>query len=171
MGINDARDLLVYELSGLHNLERSIQNELPTKISECTTEECRTLFRHDQQVVPQQIRNLEQCFQILGTQPMSVTSHVVEGMRADKQNFLQQQPSPELVEVYNLDATAKQEHLEVASYRALAETADQLGETDCARLLRENLRMQEEEVREVEQAIRTVGSRIVSRGGGPSARF
>jgi len=68
-----------------------------------------------------------------------------------------------MVELYNLDAASKVEHIQVATYRSLVDRAQQLGEQDCARLLQENLRSEEEETREVEQVLHQVGARIIGR--------
>jgi len=167
MSINDARDLLIYELSSLRSLEQSILADLPNKVRECTSEQCRTLFQRDQQEIPREVRNLDQCFQILGVQPMSVVNHTIEGMVADKQSFMRENPPPELVELYNLDTTAKLEQMEVAAYRSAINTAEHLGEHECARVLRENLRLEEQESRDVDQVFHEVGSRIAGRDRGP----
>ena len=60
----------------------------------------------------------------------------------------------------NLGGAAKTEHYEIASYTMLAQMAKDLGETDVAALLKENLDQEKEMAKKVESLAREVGKEV-----------
>ena len=68
-----------------------------------------------------------------------------------------EQPSPEILEMANLGAAAKTEHYEMAMYTALVQMAKDLGETDAAQLLQDNLDQEKEMAVRVETLARELG--------------
>ena len=55
---------------------------------------------------------------------------------------------------------AKTEHYEIASYNALIQMAKDLGETEVAALLKENLDQEKEMARKVESLAKVIGKEI-----------
>jgi ferritin-like metal-binding protein YciE len=68
-----------------------------------------------------------------------------------------EQPSPEILEMANLGAAAKTEHYEMAMYTSLVQMAKDLGETDAAQLLQDNLDQEKEMAVRVETLARELG--------------
>jgi ferritin-like metal-binding protein YciE len=60
----------------------------------------------------------------------------------------------------NLAGAAKTEHYEIASYNLLIQMAKDLGESDVAALLKENLDQEKEMARKVESLARLVGKDV-----------
>lgn len=163
--VQSIQDLFLYELSDLYDGEQKIAQILPQLANEVDNDQVRQGLLEHERETRQQIQNLERCFQILGSQPQTVTCHVVEGLRQAHQSFAQANPPQALLTLFDLGAEAKTEHLEIAAYRGLVEKARLLGQQECARLLEENLQQEEQMAQRVEQLSRQLGQQHLQQMG------
>jgi hypothetical protein len=79
---------------------------------ECLDAQGRQEFKVHEQETRQHIRNLEQCFQILGNQPSGIENYTAAGLQRDHDMFLLQKPPKNLQQEVNaantLAAVARQ---------------------------------------------------------------
>lgn len=159
--MQNPQDLFLYELSGTLDAERKIAEMLPLMANQVNDDKLKQGMMAHERETQQQIRNVEQAIQRLGGSPMQVDCHAVDGMRAEFEAFREQRPSPEAMAMFVLGAAQKTEHFEMATYRGLVEKAEMMGNTEVARLLRENLQQEETMAQRVEQGARDLGRRIL----------
>lgn len=165
MAMQSVQDLFQFELSGMYDAEQRIMQMLPRMANECSNTEVKNALEYHEQQTRQQINNLEQCFQILGTQPARVTCQTIEGLKQEHDSFVKQNPQQNILTMFDLGGAAKTEHFEIASYRGLLEKANLMGQKDCARLLQENLSQEEAMAQKVEQISRQIGQQMIQGSG------
>ena len=160
MMVQQARELFLHELSDIYSGEQLVAQMLPMLADEVADTGVRTAFREHERETQQQIKNLDRCFQVLGETPQRMTCRPVEGLRQEHDGFVRERPSEQLMTMFALGAEAKTEGFEIASYRALVNMAGVMGEEECARLLQENLRQEEQMAERVERLSRDMGRQM-----------
>lgn len=141
--IQSPQDLFLYDLCAIYDAEQKLTQVLPTLAQEAQHPQVREAFTQHLQETQQHVRNLEQCFQILGRQPMGLENHAVAGLKQDHDAFLQQQPSPAALTMFDIAAGSKSEYLEMAAYSSLIDAANSLGLQQCVPLFQQNLQQEE----------------------------
>jgi ferritin-like metal-binding protein YciE len=139
MPIDNPADLFLWELSGAYDAERKSNQLLADAINEVQDGNVGQLLRIELQETEQKLRNLDACFQDLGTSPSDVACLTVDGMRAEYQAFRDQQPVTEAMEMYALGAAMRLAHFGATTYKGLVDKAMLLGEIPSAQILQTNL--------------------------------
>jgi ferritin-like metal-binding protein YciE len=143
MGVHTLKDVFRHALGMLYDAEQQIFASIDEIETETRSTAFRNRIRQHRSETQRQIQNLERCFELLGTDATRAQSAVARAMREDKRAFRREQPSPDALEIFDLDAASKTEHYEIASYRSLLDMAVALGVDDVRRLLEQNLREEE----------------------------
>ncbi len=115
---------------------------LPVLAQECLDAQGKQAFILHEQETRQHILNLEQCFQIMGSQPRGIENYTAAGLQRDHDMFLQQRPPAEAVSMFVLHSGYRSECLEIAAYHDLIEKANSLGLQDCVQLFQQNLQQE-----------------------------
>src|SRR5690349_9649376 len=97
MQLQSPQELFHYDLCVMYNTEQQLTQILPTLAQEAQNDQVRQAFLDHEQETRQHARNLEQCFQIIGKQPMQTTEYAVTGLKQDHDTFLQQQPASNML--------------------------------------------------------------------------
>lgn len=163
MPIQSPRDLFVYDLSVMHSAEQGILNVLSQMEQNVQNPQLKQLFGDHVTTTQRQVTRIQECFRMMGEQPMNVTCHVVEGLQRDMQDFMQQQPGQSVIDMFALGTASKTKHYEIASYRILVQMARAMGAQQCASSLEDSLREEESTAQRVEQIISSVSSQIGQR--------
>lgn len=140
--IQSPRDLFLYDLCAMYDIEQKMVRMLPVLAQECLDTQGRQAFIMHEQETRQHIRNLERCFQILGSQPSSIENYTAAGLQRDHDIFLQQKPPAEAVSMFVLHSGYQSECLEIAVYYVLIDEANSLGLQDCVQLFQQNLQQE-----------------------------
>lgn len=160
MALETARDLFIHELSDTMSAEHIILGMLGELETESGNDDVKAAVKHHQVETRHQIKNLEKVFKLLGEKPEETTCHAAEGLKQEHDALKEEDPSPLVLEVGNLAGAAKTEHYEIASYTLLMQMAKDLGESDIAELLKENLDQEKEMGRKVEALAKQVGKDV-----------
>ncbi|MHB8596427.1 MAG: DUF892 family protein [Ktedonobacteraceae bacterium] len=142
IAIKSPRDLFFYDLCVMYDVEQKLMEMLPLLAQECVDPQAKDTFTQHEQETRQHIRNLKQCFQILGSQPQPLENHTTAGLKQDHDTFLQQQQPVEAITIFDLHAGYQSECLEIAAYHNLIDEANSLGLQDCAQLFQQNLQQE-----------------------------
>jgi ferritin-like metal-binding protein YciE len=126
----------------MYDIEQKMVRMLPVLAQECLDTQGRQAFIMHEQETRQHIRNLERCFQILGSQPSSIENYTAAGLQRDHDIFLQQKPPAEAVSMFVLHSGYQSECLEIAAYYELIDEANSLGLQDCVQLFQQNLQQE-----------------------------
>jgi ferritin-like metal-binding protein YciE len=162
MALSTPRDLFLHELSDTMSAEHIVLTMLGELQQETGNSDVKAVLKHHESETKDQISNLEKIFTQLGEKPEQTTCHAAEGLKKEHDALKEEQPSPLVLEVGNLAGAAKTEHYEMASYTALIQMARNLGETEAAALLKENLDQEKEMARNVEKLARQIGKDVKS---------
>lgn len=165
MAMQSVQDLFTFELSGMYDAEQRIVQMLPQAANEVNNDQVKSALQMHEQQTKQQIKNLEQCFQVLGVQPERVTCQTIQGLKQEHDTFAKENPPKNILTMFDLGGAAKMEHFEIASYKGLVEKANLMGQKECVRLLQENLRQEEEMAQKVEQMSRQIGQQMIQGSG------
>jgi ferritin-like metal-binding protein YciE len=139
---DDPAGLFVYELSGMHNEERLSAVWRADMVDQLRDPNLQQVMRVEQQECQQRIKNLEECFHAMGTPARGdIPALAVDGMHAEYQRFLSQDPSPVAVDMYTFGYAMKLSYFGIGSYKDLVDMSILLGKIQCAQLLRSNLVM------------------------------
>lgn len=167
MAVQTTQDLLVREMSEIYDAEQKIAQILPQMVEELRDGQVKSILYNHELETRGQIKNLEQCFQILGSQPQRVTAHVADGFRQGHEEFVGERPPQDMLKVFDLDTAAKVGYYEIGAYRSLVDKATLLGQPEVVRMLQENLWAEESMAQKAEDLGRQVEKDITERTGQP----
>lgn len=163
MPVQSPRDLFVFELSTVHAAEQSILQQLSQMEQACQNPQIKQLFSQHITDTQGQVSRVQECFRLIGAQPMNVNCYAVDCMQQDMQQFIQQGPSQDAIDMFCLGAALKTEHYEIACYRDLVEKARMMGETQLVSTLEDNLREEINSCKQVRQIGTQIGSQMIHR--------
>ncbi len=166
MVMQSVQELFQHELGDIYDAEQRIVQMLPQMANECNDGQVKSALQNHEQQTYQQIQNLERCFQLIGTAPQRVPCHAIAGLKQEHDSFLKENPSENILTLFDLGGAAKTEHYEIAAYRGLIEKANLIGQKDCTHLLQENLSQEEEMARKIEQISRQLGPQAAQQPSG-----
>jgi ferritin-like metal-binding protein YciE len=159
--MSDPRELFLHELGDILYAENVLVRALPRLAEEATDDELRAGFEEHLEETRQHVRNIERAFEALGEKAKAEKCPGIEGIKAEHDTFMQEeQPSPEVANLFLTGAGSRAEHYEIAAYTSLLISANALGETECAGLLNENLEQEKVALAKLE----TVAKRLATAG-------
>ena len=163
MSIGTMRELFVHELADAMSAEQQILKMLPEIQKEALNAELKQGLKEHEQETKGQIKNLQEVFKQLGEKPEETTCFGVKGLADEHQALLEEDPSPEMLEMANVSGAEKTEHYEIVTYTGLVQMAKNLGESDAAPLLQENLDQEKAMAKRVEALAKELGKQAKSR--------
>ena len=139
MPLNNIHDLFELKLLGVLAAEKRILDMLDEAASESKEPKVRDAFKAHREETRGQIERIEQVFASLQRRSRNVDAPVVEGLFEEKRRFIGEDPTPEMIDVFNVSAGVKTEHLEIAAYEDLLALVGQMDANDMVAPLRKNL--------------------------------
>jgi ferritin-like metal-binding protein YciE len=92
----------------------------------------------------EQIERLKRAFEVIGEEAVAEKCHAAIGLKEEHDSFVrEEEPSPPMLEAFDLGNGLRVEHYEIAGYRSAIALAQALGENECVALLTESLREEE----------------------------
>ena len=153
MTMKTAQDLLKHDLGDLLYAEKQILKGIKPMIRQTTDAEMKDRLEQHRQETEQQIDNLEQAFQAMGLKPKAQKCPGILGIIEEKKEFEKdEEPTPEVLESFNLGAGLRVEHYEIAAYRSALALAKSLAQREVAELLKANLDQEVAMARFIESA-------------------
>ncbi len=150
MPMSDPQEFFVHEMQDLLGAEQLVLKTLPKLIESAEDKDVKAALKEHEKETKQQVKNLEECFKLLGEKAEPVECKGMGGIVAERDEFLKEKPSPEILQVFDLGAAAKTEHYEIVSYSGLVDMAKLMGQKDVARLLQENLKQEQAMAKKLE---------------------
>lgn len=137
--MKNGTDLFKHELKDLYDAEfRQAQalTEMAEKVSDTKLAEALRGHREETQG---QIARLESVFEAIGESPEKEACAGVIGLVKEFKDFVGEDPSDKVLNVFTAEAALKAEHYEIVSYSGLIKLAGQLGQAEVVGLLQQNL--------------------------------
>jgi ferritin-like metal-binding protein YciE len=166
MNLNDPKQLFLRELAAIYDAEHRIVRMLPDLAREAPDAQVAQALNAHLEETRQQIKNIEEVFELFGTQPERQSCAAVQGIKQEHDLFARTHPTAELLGVFDLGGAAKTEHYEIASYEGLIAMCDALGQPRCAQLLRQNLQQEQAMLQRVTGASERLLPQLMGTAGG-----
>lgn len=145
-----AREFFVHELGDMLDAERKILQILEQQQEEVQNPQMLKAIEQHHGQTEKQIERLEQVFEEIEASVEGTECKGIEGLKQEKESFMEEDPSEELLEAFNIGATIKTEHYEIAAYTSLIDLAEKMGETKAVRLLNQSLREEQQMLKKAE---------------------
>ena len=132
-------DLFVHTLQDIYYAENQIAKNLPTMIEKATDPQLKQGFETHLQETQNQIKRLEQVFQMHGQEVKGVTCVAMDGILEEAKETMGDVDDTDVRDAAILASAQAVEHYEITRYGTLVAFAKQLGRQDCASVLQQNL--------------------------------
>jgi ferritin-like metal-binding protein YciE len=153
MAISTLQEKFVHDLGDIYDAEHRFLEAQQEMMQQASDSRLQTMIREHMSQTEQQIKNLEQVYGALGEKPRRVKCDAAAGLVTEGQKGMKEASgNPALRDCMIAGAAAKVEHYEIASYRGLISGAEQIGQNEVVRLLRQNLQQEEQTAQKIEQS-------------------
>ena len=137
--IKSMDDLFVHQLQDIYYAEQQITKALPKMISKATSPELKSGFEQHLRETEGHVRRLEQVFKMHGTTAKGVTCPAIDGIIKEANEVAGEVADKEVLDAALVASAQAVEHYEITRYGTLIAWAKQLGRSDCASVLEQNL--------------------------------
>lgn len=137
--IKSLDDLFVHMLQDIYYAEQQITKALPKMIAKSTDPQLKQGFESHLNETKNQIKRLEQVFQMHNQTPKAVTCPAIDGIIEEANEILGDAKDSEVLDAAAAAAAQAVEHYEIARYGTLIAFARELGRDDCASVLEQTL--------------------------------
>ena len=149
MGATNLEELFEHELEDIYYAEHAILDALEELADQVERDDIKQAFLEHREETEQHIDRLEQVFEMIGEPPEEEECEGIQGLITEQEEFADEDPDGEVLDVFNLTSAQKVEHYEIAAYGNLAMLADRLGMDEAGDILHENLESEEETLEEL----------------------
>lgn len=156
MALTTHHDLLLYELGAMRDGETTGGRLLAWLGSEVRDDELAHLLRSQERESHEHLSNLETCLEALGASPLETPSHVVDGMRAGYETFVQMRPSCEVLDLYALLTAMRFMYFAIGNYKGIIYCTRLINQADCSQSLERNLAQKQASA----EALEKIGQRM-----------
>jgi len=132
-------DLFIHTLQDIYYAERQIVNNLPVMIGRASNSELKSAFQQHLSETENQVRRLEQVFQMYGQPVKGVDCMAMDGILSEAKEVISDCGDTDVCDAAMLSAAQAVEHYEISRYGTLVAFAKQLGRADCANVLQQTL--------------------------------
>jgi len=146
-----ARELFVHELTDMLDAEQKLVEALGKQAEESSRPDLQKAFQSHQQQTQKQVERLQQCFDLLDEEAEETECKGIAGIIAEHHMFTEEEdPSEDLLDIFNVGAATKVESYEIAAYEGLINLAQQLDEKKVERLLNQNLKEEQQTLKKMQ---------------------
>ena len=135
MKITIATELLTDMLQDVYSAETQLLKALPKMVQKATAQPLRKAFENHLEETKDQVRRLEEVFEILGADPEGEHCEVMEGLVEEAEQLIKAISDKDLLDAALIGAAQKVEHYEIASYGTILTFAKLLNDDKIAGIL------------------------------------
>lgn len=136
-------DALYEECKDILHAEKQALKALPRIAKALDNEELKEALVQHAEETKVQIQRLEQAMEKMGRKVSAKKCVAMEGIIEEGKEIMEEVEDPEVLAAMMIGAVQKQEHYEIASYGTVCTWAEQLGQKDVLKLLKQNLAEEE----------------------------
>jgi ferritin-like metal-binding protein YciE len=133
------RELLVEQLSDIHNAETQITQALPKLVAAASDQDLKEAFSRHLEETRGQIERLKQVFAELGASPSGKQCEAMKGLLKEGEEAIQKGVTGTLKDALLIAGAQRVEHYEISAYGTAVAWAKQLDLDDIVDLLEESL--------------------------------
>lgn len=137
--IKSLDDLFVHTLRDIYYAEKQITKALPEMIDKATDPTLKQGFQKHLKETEGHIKRLEQVFELHGEKAKAVNCPAIDGIIEETEEIAGDIDDKQVMDAALIAAAQAVEHYEITRYGTLVAWATELGRSDCAALLKQNL--------------------------------
>jgi ferritin-like metal-binding protein YciE len=145
-----ARDLFVHELQDMFDAEQRLVKALGEQEQESSRPELQKAFASHREQTENQVERLRQAFEDVGEEPEETECRGIKGLIEEHEAFKEEDPSEELLDIFNVGAAIKVESYEINAYESLVKLGRELGFKKAINLLNQNLKEEQQTLKKME---------------------
>jgi len=158
MGIDNTRDLFLYELGETRNFHIAGAAMLSAIAHRIQNRELSEFMHAEEGSRQGNLDRINECLQEFGASPLEHAVPTVEALRQRFQTFVGLSPGPAELDIFVLGTSLRFMYLALVAYKELIELAQYMGESRCRDILRTILVDKEERTRNLERHCRKMTS-------------
>ena len=143
-------ELFVHGLNDILDAEQQLVDALSELASDSSRPDLKKAFDSHRVETEGHIERLQQCFELLNEESEKTECLGVRGLIAEKKAFKKENPSEDLVDVFNIGAGIKSETYEICEYESLIDMAKEMKHAQVAKLLTQNLKKEQAALKKLE---------------------
>ena len=152
MAVDDMTKLFKHELGDLLYAEKTFLKGLKAMAKETSDPTIKQRILQHHAETEGHVTTLQAAFEAAGFSAKATKCDAAIGLKEEHDSFKdEEEPTPEVLEAFNLGSGLRVEHYEIAGYRSAIAIAKTLGFDESAALLEQNLAQEEEMARFLEQ--------------------
>ena len=136
-------DLFLHQLKDIYYAENQITKALPKMIDKANNPQLKQGFETHLEETKNQIKRLEQVFQMHGESPEGTDCPAIDGIIEEANDVSSEIADEDVLDAALIASAQAVEHYEITRYGTLIVWAKQIGRQDCADLLAQNLKEEE----------------------------
>lgn len=157
MAIKTLEEKFIHGLGDIYDAEHRFLDAQQTMLPNASSSTVQAALKKHITETEQQIVNLTKVYEVLGLTAKRIACDAAKGLVTEGDKLLKETKDvPALADLAIVGGCSKVEHYEIASYRGLIAGAEQMGQTDVARLLSENLQQEENTAQTLESSMPTL---------------
>jgi len=142
--------LFVHELSDIRSAESIILTMLEEAMEAVSDSQLKAGLKAHHKQTEQHLANVDQVFELIGSKPEAIECKGAKGLHEEAKDAIKEKPAPEILDSMIASGAMKTENYEIVAYEGLVDQAKSLGQSDAAKLLRENLQDEKETLKKLE---------------------
>ena len=143
-------ELFVHGLNDMMDAERQLVTALAENAQDSSRGDLKKAFDQHRRETENQIKRLQQCFELLGEEQEETECYGIRGLIQEKKAFAEEDPSEDLIDVFNVGAAIKAESYEICEYGSLIDMAREMKHSKVAQLLGQNLKEEKATLKKME---------------------
>jgi len=132
-------DLFVHTLRDIYYAEKQIEKALPEMIEKAKEPSLKQAFQSHLGETRNHVKRVEQVFKMHGVEAKGVDCPAIDGIIEEADDVASEVEDKKVLDAALIAAAQAVEHYEMTRYGTLVAWAKQLGRSDCASVLQQNL--------------------------------
>jgi len=132
-------DLFVHTLRDIYYAEKQIEKALPEMIEKAKEPSLKQAFQSHLGETKNHVKRVEQVFKMHGVEVKGVDCPAIDGIIEEADDVASEVEDKKVLDAALIAAAQAVEHYEMTRYGTLVAWAKQLGRSDCASVLQQNL--------------------------------
>ena len=132
-------DLFVHTLRDIYYAEKQIEKALPEMVEKATEPSLKQAFQTHLGETKNHVKRVEQVFKMHGVEVKGVDCPAIDGIIDEADDVAGEVDDKRVLDAALIAAAQSVEHYEMTRYGTLIAWAKQLGRSDCASVLQQNL--------------------------------
>ena len=143
-------ELFVHGLNDMLDGEHQLVEALEENANDSSRADLKKAFEQHRKETQGQIKRLQECFELLEEQSDQSECHGIRGLIVEKKAFAEEEPTDDLLDVFNVGAAIKVESYEICEYESLIDLAREMKHSKVAQLLSQNLKEEKATLKKME---------------------